>query len=218
MANTTIGLSDELRGIRHQGRHTGTRSSPGCARRPPNFPSTACRSRQKGAFLAMLVELTRARVHRDRHLHGLLLHRRRPRAARGRADCLLRRLRGVDLAGQEVLGRGRGGGQDRPARRARCRDARAGCSRTVSKRPTTSRSSTPTRPATTGTTAAAAARAARRPDRLRQHPVGRRGAGAGRQGRGRAPSRRSTRRLADDERITLCLLPVADGVTLARRR
>ena len=25
-------------------------------------------------------------------------------------------------------------------------------------------------------------------------------------------------KLSDDERITLCLLPVADGVTLARRR
>ena len=25
-------------------------------------------------------------------------------------------------------------------------------------------------------------------------------------------------KLADDERVTLCLLPVADGVTLARRR
>ena len=51
------------RGLRGRGRHARTRaSSPACARRPPRFRSTACRSRRsEGAFLALLVELIGAR-------------------------------------------------------------------------------------------------------------------------------------------------------------
>ena len=61
MANTTIGLSDELAAYVIK---VGTREPEVLARlreETASFPSTACRSRQRRAFLAMLVELTGAR-------------------------------------------------------------------------------------------------------------------------------------------------------------
>ena len=66
--------------------------------------------------------------------------------------------------------------------------------------------------------AVAAARPTGRLDRRRQHAVERRRARHRPDRRRHAGSPGAQRKLARDERVTLCLLPVADGVTLARRR
>ena len=81
----------------------------------------------------------------DRHLHRVLRDLHRPRPGRRRQADLLRRQRGVDIAGPQVLAAGRGRRPDR-ARAGPGPGDPAGNARRP--RPSTSPSSTPTRPVT----------------------------------------------------------------------
>ena len=86
---------------------------------------------------------------RGRHVHRLLVAVHRPRARARRSAALLRRERGVDVDRPPPLGAGGRGRPHRPADRTGDRDAAVAARRAE---PSTSRSSTPTSPATSATT------------------------------------------------------------------
>ena len=117
-----------------------------------------------------------------------------------------------------LLGAGRRRAQDRPAHRARRATRSTRCSPRARRAATTSPSSTPTRPATTPTTSAACSCCARGGLIAIDNMLW---SGAVAQ-----PARRATRaalqalnaKLHGDARVDLSLLPIGDGLTLARKR
>ena len=102
-----------------------------------------CRSRsEQGTFMTMLTRLIGARRRcRDRHVHRVLLDLPGPRAGRRRPPAVLRRQRGVDVGGPQVLGTGR-----RWPTGSSCASGRpwTRCGRCPATPRSTSRSSTPT--------------------------------------------------------------------------
>ena len=220
MANKTIGISDELAAYVVE---VGTREPDVLARLREETAALPQHGMQiapeQGAFLALLVELIGARrcieVGTFTGYSSTAVALALPDDGQLR---VLRRLRGVDLDGPQVLGRGRRRGQDRPAHRARRRDAR---------------------PAARGRRGGRFDFAFVDADKAGYDGYYERLLRLVRPGglialdntlwSGAVLDEDATdddtvalqalnAKLATDERITVCLLPIADGVTLARRR
>ena len=92
----SIGLPDDVQDYLLAGASARRRSSPACARRPPATRGPdADRARAGRAVRAPRRAPRRAAVPRGRHVHRLLVARRRARDAARRPAGLLRRLGGV---------------------------------------------------------------------------------------------------------------------------
>ena len=216
-----IGLSADLHAyaVAHGTPPDDVQQSPDRRHRRRWAASAGCRSRPSRArFMTILTQLVGARLRRrGRHVHRLLVAVHRPRPRPRRPPAVLRRQRGVDGGRPRALGARPGSTTASSCASPPRADTLRALPDRPADRPRVHRRRQDRLPRLLRRDRAPPASRRDRPDRQRALE---------RQGRRPRPTRattprpsgRSTTTWRADDRVEVVLLPIADGLTIARKR